>query len=116
MVEKFFYDKENDILSIHKGFSADEKFKGNIDIGNLILDVSTKGRIRGIEIINVTKLIKNLGGIPIEKHMLENINTANFTATINPNGVIIGIVLKPKNLEQEIRTNIAVPLEVPVIC
>ena len=46
---KVYYDKENDILSIHKGFSSDEKFKGNIDVGKLILDVSTQGKIRGIE-------------------------------------------------------------------
>jgi len=42
---------------IHKGYSADEKFKGNIDIGDIVLDVSTSGKIRGIEIFNATEII-----------------------------------------------------------
>jgi len=36
------YDKENDILFVHKGFSIDEEFKGNIDVGSLILDIPAK--------------------------------------------------------------------------
>ncbi len=115
MTETFYYDKENDILAIHKGFSDDEKFKGNIDIGNLVLDVSTRGRIRGIEIINLTRFIKTFAGITIDKNLLNKINSANFTATMNPNGVMLGIILKPQNKEEEIRTNIAVPLEVPAV-
>ena len=49
------YDKENDILVAHKGFSEGERFKGNIDIGDLVLDMSTKMRVRGIEISNASK-------------------------------------------------------------
>ncbi len=35
------YDEENDILAIHKGFNKDEKFDGCIDVGDIILDLST---------------------------------------------------------------------------
>jgi len=105
------YDKENDILSIHKGFSRDEKFKGNIDVGELILDVSTKGRIKGIEIINATKFFKDfdIGG-----KILENILDAQFTASLKPNRIMLGIVIKAKNIKKEIPAKIAVPLETPV--
>ncbi len=115
MTGRFHYDRENDILAIHKGFSEDERFKGNIDIGNLVLDVSTRGRVRGIEIINVTRFIKTFTGMTIDKSLLNKIDTADFTATMNPNGVMIGIILKPLNEEKEIRTNIAVPLDVPAV-
>ena|SRR3989344_2846472 len=105
-----FYDRENDILSIHGGFSNDEKFKGNIDVGELILDVSTKGRIRGIEIMNATNFFKEF---EIGKDALENINDVKFNASIKPNSIIIGIIIKSKNIQNEISAKIAVPLEIP---
>ena len=105
-----FYDKENDILAIHKGFTSDEKFKGNIDVGELILDVSTKGRIRGIEIMNATNFFKEF---EIGKDALENINDVKFNASIKPNSIIIGIIIKSKNIQNEISAKIAVPLEIP---
>ena len=110
MSKLIFYDKENDILSIHKGFSRDEKFKGNIDVGELVLDVSTKGRIRGVEIMNATKFFKEF---EIEKKILENIINAEFNASIKPNSIIVGLVLKAKNIKHEIPAKIAVPLETP---
>lgn len=105
-----FYDKENDILSIHKGFSRDEKFKGNIDVGELILDVSSKGRIRGIEIINARKFLEEFD---VNKKILENLIDANFNALMKPNSIIVTIGLKAKNIKHEIPAKIAVPLEVP---
>jgi uncharacterized protein YuzE len=111
MTKIISYDKEYDILSIHKGFSSDEKFKGNIDVGELILDVSTKGRIRGIEIINATKYFKDF---KIGKEILENIADVQFNASLNPNRIVIGILIKAKHIKEELPAKIAVPLEVPV--
>lgn len=110
MTKVFFYDKENDILSIHNGFSNNEKFKGNIDLGELILDMSTRGRIRGIEVINATRFFKEFN---IEKKIIENLEDAAFNAYIGPSSIIIGIVFKAKNMEKEIPAKIAVPLETP---
>ena len=112
MAKMLFYDKENDIFSVHKGFSANEKFKGNIDAGDLILDVSTKGKIRGIEVLNATKFFKEFD---IDEEKLENITEADFDASIKPNGVFIGIAIKSKN-HREMQAKIAVPLEEPVTC
>src|SRR3989338_4042606 len=109
---KVYYDKENDILSIHKGFSSDEKFKGNIDVGKLILDVSTQGKIRGIEIMDATKFFKEFN---INEEILEDMTNADFNATINPNSIIIGIVIKAKNIANEIPAKIAVHLETPIL-
>jgi len=107
------YDEENDILSIHKGFSSDEKFKGNIDVGELILDVSTKGRIRGFEVMNATKFFREFS---IEKKTLKSLTDANFSASVKPTIIILGIVLKAKNISHELLAKVAVPLEVPVMC
>ncbi|HLC98411.1 MAG TPA: DUF2283 domain-containing protein [Candidatus Nanoarchaeia archaeon] len=113
MAEHISYDEENDILAVHKGFSSDERFKGNIDAGDLILDVSTKGRVRGIEILNATKFFKEFG---IGKEMLENIEHAHFNANLKPDCIILGIVIKAKNVEKEMPAKVAVPLEVAVCC
>lgn len=107
------YDENNDILMIHKGFSKDEKFKGNIDVGELILDVSTKGKIRGVEIINATNFFKEF---EISKKILKDIIDANFNTNIKPNSIILGIIIKAKNIKQEIPAKIAVPLNVPKRC
>ncbi len=102
------YDKENDILTVHKGFSRDEKFKGNIDAGELVLDVSTKGRVRGIEVMNAAKFFKEF---EISRRALENILDAEFRATIKPDCIIVGLVIKAKNAKKELAAKIAVPLE-----
>ena len=102
------YDKENDILSIHKGFDKDEKFKGNIDVGELILDVSTRGRVKGIEILNATEFFKDF---EIGRTILSHMKDANFTASLNPNRIMLGILIKTER--KEIPAKIAVPLEIP---
>ena len=111
MKKKVFYDSENDILTIHKGFSSDEKFKGNLDVGDLILDISTAGRIKGIEIMEASKFFKE--EFSIEKEKLENIEDADFRAVIKPNSIFIGILFKSKNKEI-IPAKIAVPLQIPL--
>lgn len=103
------YDENNDILVIHKGFSSDEKFKGNIDMGELILDVSTAGRIRGIEVINASEFFKDFN---VDKKNLQEIVDANFNASVKSSRILIGIFIKVKNVKQEIAAKIAVPLEI----
>ena len=103
------YDKENDIFFIHKGFSSDEKFKGNIDAGQLILDISTKGRVRGIEIMKATNFLKLFD---ITENMLENLSGAEFSAHIEPNCAVISLILKSKNSNKEMPAKIAVPLNI----
>lgn len=110
MTKLVFYDEQNDILSIHNGFTKDEKFKGNIDVGELVLDVSSRGRIRGIEIMNATKFLKEFD---LRKEILKDIVDANFNASIRPNSIILTISIKAKNIENEIPAKIAVPMETP---
>ena len=104
------YDTHNDILMIHNGFSGDERFKGNIDAGELILDVSTQGRIRGIEVINATAFFKDFAITPV---VLENLLDADFTATMTPQRILLGFVFKSKTSMMEIPATVVVPLEVP---
>jgi uncharacterized protein YuzE len=99
---KFNYDKEHDILAIHKGFSNGEKFKRNVDVGELILDVSTKGRIRGIEVLDASKYLG------IKRNVLSSVLNGEFSISQNVDRVLIGISLKCK--EGIIPAKIAVPV------
>ncbi len=103
------YDKNNDILVIHKGFASDETFKGNIDIGDLIIDVSTRGRIRGLEIMNASSFIQEF---TVKKEILPQLEDADFNADLKPNSIILTIILKSK--ECEVPAKVAVPLEAPL--
>ena len=100
---KFNYDKDNDILAIHKGFSNGEKFKGNMDVGELILDVSNKGRIRGIEVLDASKYLG------IKRNILSTVTKGEFNISQNVDRVLIGINLKCK--EGIIPAKIAVPVK-----
>ncbi|MCD4759907.1 DUF2283 domain-containing protein [archaeon] len=82
------YDEENDILAIHKGFNKDEKFDGCIDVGDIILDLSTKGNIRGIEFLNATEI---LADYKITKEALSNLKKADFLAKGTKHGITIRI-------------------------
>lgn len=99
------YDAENDILSVHKGFQQDERFKGNLEAGDVVLDISTRHRVRGIEILNAREFLKEFG-VP------HSITDADFTAKVSPNGIIITLLLKGEN--GEIPAKIAVPLSQPL--
>jgi len=90
---------------LHKGFLRDEKFKGNLDIGNLILDISTKNRICGIEILNATKYLKDFR---VDKKMLSNLKEAQFNANKNINSISLSLLLKSS--VKTIPAKIAIPL------
>lgn len=104
------YDKEYDILFIHKGFAPDEKFKGNLDVGDFIFDISTKGNIRGIEILNASQNIKSQE----PQHWLEHIIDADFNSQVKPNGIILSLIVKTKKKTQ-VPLTVAVPLQEPIL-
>ncbi len=110
MAKRISYDKENDILAVHKGFSSDERFKSNIDAGDLVLDVSTKGRVRGIEVMNASRFFREFG---IGRDALESIEQAGFNAVVRPDSIIVSIVIKARDSD-EMPAKIAVPLQAAV--
>jgi len=103
------YDSENDILFLHKGYRKGEKFKGNIDIGDFILDISTEGRIRGMELLNASEHLRQFN---ITKVMLENLEDGKFIARGSKTGIMIAIKFDTK--EGELPVSFAVPVENPI--
>jgi len=106
MKEVFFdYDPENDSLFIYKK----SKIKGSIEIGDIIIDISVDGKIKGIEMLNASNFLKNLG-IKAPKDVLKNIKSANIWAVYKPDSIIIyySIVSEKK----EVKSSIAVPVQI----
>lgn len=101
-----FYDRENDILAIHKECAHNEKFKGNIDTGQVVLDVSTNERIIGLEVMNASSFFEEFS---LNEELLKNIEKVDFTAKQSPNGIVIGLLFQVKNKIERIPAKIAVP-------
>ena len=65
------YDGENDIIYVYqKG-----KFKGNVEIGGFVLDLDKDKKIIGVEILNASEVLGNVG---ITKDMLAETSGAKL--------------------------------------
>ncbi|MBW2969727.1 DUF2283 domain-containing protein [Candidatus Woesearchaeota archaeon] len=103
-MKRFSYDLENDIFQVNLGFAVDEKFKGNIVVGNVVLDLSTKDRVRGLELFDASVFLKDFGIDDLTK-----VKDVEMQASMRGDAVMLHLVLKCQN--KEIPVRIAVALE-----
>ena len=96
------YDLDCDILFIHNGYDADEKFKGNFDIGDIVLDVSNKGKVRGIEVMNASEYLQ------LNTDVLNHLTDFEFQVDQYKNRIGITLVLIADQIKKE--KDIIVPL------
>jgi len=96
------YDSECDILFVHSGYGPDEKFKGNFDVGDIVLDVSNKGKVRGIEVINASEYLQ------LNLDMLNHLTDFEFHVAQYKNRIGITLVLIADQIKKE--KDIIVPL------
>ncbi|MEK6955744.1 MAG: DUF2283 domain-containing protein [Nanoarchaeota archaeon] len=97
-----FYDEKNDILSLHNGFSDNERLKSNIEAGNIVLDLSDKGNIVGVEIMEASDLF--------DISELKNIHEIKFEANKNNKWINVNIIIDDFN-----KRLITIPSEINVI-
>ena len=102
----FFYDSENDILSIHEGFSTGETFKGNIDLGGIVLDISTKDEVKGVELLNAHDFLREF----FEQEEIGEVIDATFTSVRKFDSFIITLFLKTH--KRMIPAKIAIPKQI----
>ena len=116
MTNKMSYDKEFDILAAHKGFRRGERFKGNIEIGDLILDISSKMRVVGMEIMNASKYLKGFLEPIGTKRVLENLKDVRFTTMMKGESLTLSVTMISTigNKDKRIPAMIAVPMERPI--
>ena len=104
----FSYDKENDDLFL---FISRSKSKGSVELGNVVLDFNNKKELVGLQIMNASKLFKdilsdNVNGI---KSVLRNLKECKIDAKLKRNIMIIKIFLVSEKRE------IAPVMQVPTI-
>lgn len=88
----FTYDKENDDLFL---FSPKSKSKGSVELGNIVLDFNSKKELVGIQIMNASKLIKDITSENIStiKELLNHLKKCKIDVKPNNNMLIIKIFL-----------------------
>jgi len=101
----FDYDEENDILWIHRK----EKIKGSIDVADFIVDISTDEKVIGLEIMNATDHLEELG-IKNPKEVLKNISGAKLRAVYRQDGVVIYFSITSKLNAEPVSSSIAMPI------
>lgn len=103
---KFSYDKYTDDLFLHR---ANTKSKGSVELGDLIFDYNSKKELVGMQIINASKMIKDLvgGDKATIKEVLDNLNECKLDIKKKNNLLIIKIRLSSKL--KEIQPTLSVP-------
>lgn len=102
----FSYDKEKDDLFL---FNPKSKSKGSVEIGDVVLDYNNKKELVGIQIINASKLLKNISNekITIVKSILSSLKECKLDIKQSNNLVIIKFYLLGK--KKEISPILSVP-------
>jgi len=105
MGETFFdYDPENDSLFIYKK----TKIKGSVEVGDIIVDISTDGKIKGIEMLNASEILKNLG-LKNPKEILNTIKSVSIRAVYKQDSIMVYYSILSK---VKVSSSIAVPVKV----
>ena len=89
------YYPDCDILFVHKGYDSDEKFKGNFDVGDIVLDVSNKGKVRGIEVMKASEYLQ------LNTEVLNHLTDFEFQVDQYKNRIGITLVLIADQIKKE---------------
>ena len=100
------YDDDYDDLAI---FKKGLRYYGSIDFDNLILDFTSKGEFKGIELMDATKYLSNLTGEKVTKEQLMNIADCDITAVKSGEQLIVRVTLLLKD-KTTIKTAVTAPL------
>lgn len=90
---KFSYDRENDDLLV---FNHHSKSKGSIELGDIIIDFGQKKEIVGLQLMNASKLIKQLTSgksLPEIKIILSNLRECKVDIKVSNKLAMIRLCL-----------------------
>ncbi len=93
------YDEPNDVLYIYKEGSV----KGNIKMGNFVIDITSKGNVIGLEILDATKTLPNFS-----KELLKSATGAKIVIIKKGDSItiIFGII---SNMQPEKEATLVIP-------
>ena len=101
--EDFTYDADADAMYIYKNKSL--KYKGSIDIGDFVIDISKEGKVKGLEILNTSV------NLNVPKAALLKMTSAKLRVLQKPDAMYIQFSLL---LPQKVEKSGIIPLAIPV--
>lgn len=104
--DNFVYDERVDSLYISRKKSGEE-VAGSVEIANISIDITSEGRIVGIEINEISEFLKDLN---VDTNILKGIESAGFSVLPKRNGVLY-FLIEMKN--PEIYRKIPLPVITP---
>jgi uncharacterized protein YuzE len=104
----FDYDYENDSLYI---YLSNKKARESFELDNFVIDVSEKGDVVGVEILNASEMIRKIWDYNIPKDALKNIKDVGMSIAYSRDLMIIKIVLVL--IMDNKRVDVKLPLSMP---
>lgn len=99
---KWDYDEENDTLF----FYTDEEYKSSVIFFGIIIDISKNRKVKGLEILDASKVFSELIGSEITKDMLNHVSKPKITTKPIRDLLIVELDFKAEN------TKIFLPLSI----
>ncbi len=103
------YDAENDILFIRR---AGARSAGAVELGQIIVyfEDSQMNRAMGLEVMNASKVLGELGQSRIDRALLESIRSAKIATRHSNNMVFVVYTIRFAALPVPITDTIALPM------
>lgn len=96
--KNFDYDEVSDSLFISRK-SSNEKVQGSAEVGNLILDFTSEGKIVNIEFKGISKFLEMMN---VNPNILNELTEVNLIVKEQRGAVSFFAVLKTPNIKQPI--------------
>jgi hypothetical protein len=83
--------------------------KGSVVVGNIRVDLSLDGKVTGLEILNASGVLTNLG-VRNPKGVLGGIRCASIRAVYRPDSIMVFFSISSKS--REISSSVAMPIQI----
>ncbi|MDO9097082.1 MAG: DUF2283 domain-containing protein [Candidatus Methanoperedens sp.] len=102
---KIDFDYDNDILYLYTG----EKVKDSLQIENFVIDFSHDNKIVGIEILDASKILRELSQADITKDALSKTESAGMSVYHGKDLIYILLVIRLSINQESVDIRIPVP-------
>lgn len=92
------YRADVDIFFVSKGFRSNESFLTNELFGDVVLDISTKNEVRGVEILRAVRFFESFG---IDESFLRQVKSGDFSVVRQDDDYVISLKMRTRGQVKE---------------
>jgi len=96
MIKNFDYDKHTDSLIISRKQEG-EQVQGSAEVGNLILDFTSDGKIINVEFQGISQFLESM---KINPNILNELESVNLNVQKQKGAISLFVILKTPKIEQ----------------